>query len=247
MSKVNELVCPSGLRVKLRSLKGKDLDTLTDNRRVATGEAITTLLDDCTIELIDRSIYVNQAKFTWHNTLVGDRLAALIGIRTATHGDEYSFRVRCTDSDCRAMIDWSLELSELPTRSLSEASREIFLRDNRFPLEGCGRKLTVKLITGADQLALAKLVEKLGKSKTSRSTSGRALLGLSRRIVEVEGITDVLGWLEDQDLQDIRALVKAIDEVDCGIETGIEIVCPECALQQEVDLPLDKRFFAPDN
>jgi len=36
-----------------------------------------------------------------------------------------------------------------------------------------------------------------------------------------------------------------LDRVDCGVDTNIEIECPECFSIQEVDLPFERSFFMP--
>jgi hypothetical protein len=38
-------------------------------------------------------------------------------------------------------------------------------------------------------------------------------------------------------------LRTAFDEVDCGVETTIEVECPECLGVQSVDLPFGPSFF----
>ena len=42
-----------------------------------------------------------------------------------------------------------------------------------------------------------------------------------------------------------KAVVDEFDRVDCGVDTTIEIECPECFGTQDVDLPFDKGFFLP--
>jgi hypothetical protein len=39
--------------------------------------------------------------------------------------------------------------------------------------------------------------------------------------------------------------VEAADRVDCGVDTTIEVECPECREVQDVDLPFDSAFFLP--
>jgi hypothetical protein len=41
--------------------------------------------------------------------------------------------------------------------------------------------------------------------------------------------------------------VEEFDRVDCGVETDIEIECPECFSVQELELPFEKTFFMPGN
>lgn len=249
MPRETDVPCPSGLQVRLRSIKGKDLDGLRDKRRLATGEAISKLLDDCTIEVIEPSIYRKLSAFCWADALVGDRMKAMVSLRQATSGNKYDFRVRCRDRDCRKMIDWTLELSTLPIKLLKPESAELFLSGNVFETHVNDTLVKFCLNTGRSQAKLLKLAQQVGQKNDAgkvETDEGRALLGLLGKIVSVEGVTNVLDWLEELDLTEISDLAKHIDEADCGVETTIEVVCfgrDGCGLKQEVELPLDSRFF----
>lgn len=145
------------------------------------------------------------------------------------------------------MIDWSLDLNELPIKVLPEESKRLFVDGNRFQGHACDHDFTYKLRTGHDQLAFAKAALQRAQRKKGPTDRERTLLGVASRIVEVDGVDNILEWLEDQDLLDLRELIREMDSNDCGIETSIEVVCSGpngCGLQQEVELPLDGRFFA---
>lgn len=258
MSREMEFPCPSGLRVKLRGVKGKDLDGMRDRKRVASGEAVSKLLDDCTLEVFERSIYTRLPNFAWADVLVGDRTSAIINLRQITAGSTYDFRVRCADRDCRQMIDWTIELSDLPIKELPKESAERFLAGNVFDATLNGTLIKFALPTGRSQTKLVKYAAQLdanARQKADRtgerdggaaSVEGRTLLGLAGKIVSVEGVPNVLSWLGEQDLDDISQLRRAMDVVDCGVETGIEIECSGlegCGLRQEIELPLDSKFF----
>jgi hypothetical protein len=50
-------------------------------------------------------------------------------------------------------------------------------------------------------------------------------------------------FLEELDVADAEHLRAAFDEVDCGVETTIEVECPECLGVQDVELPFGPSFF----
>lgn len=253
MARENTLVCPSGLTVRFRSIKGKDLDSLRDRKRMATGESIVALLDACTLEITDRGIYGNSPNFRWIDTLVGDQMTAFVGLRRATAGDEFDFRIRCQDRQCRNMISWQLDLNELTVKQLSDTSRETYLSGNRFTATVADTKVEFSLQTGADAISKAKRIAKLQadikrENKGQSENQTKALLGLVLRIRNIEGVApeDKLDWLDELDLSDIRSLQEQMDEVDCGVDTTVEVICTgedSCGLTQEVELPLDNTFF----
>jgi hypothetical protein len=255
MARETELTCPSGLRVRLRSIKGKDLDGLRDKRKVATGEAISTLLNECTLEVLDAAIYKDlPTAFSWADTLIGDRMKAIVALRQATSGEEYDFRLRCRDPECREMIDWTINLSDLPEKRLTPENAAVFLSGNVFETLINDTLVKFKLRTGRDQAKLQKQILQMDAAardhdkKNRQSAENRAVIGVFARIISVDGVTNVMDWLGELDLSEINQLSKAMDAADCGIETTIQVVCENvngngCGLKQEVELPLDSTFF----
>ena len=65
--------------------------------------------------------------------------------------------------------------------------------------------------------------------------------------IEIDGVDAKAKrqFLEDLTMRDADFLVDEFDRVDCGVDTTIEIECPECFQTQEVELPFDKGFFLP--
>ena len=67
------------------------------------------------------------------------------------------------------------------------------------------------------------------------------------RVLEIDSVDAKAKrqFLEDLTMRDADFLVDEFDRVDCGVDTTIEIECPECFQTQEVELPFDKGFFLP--
>lgn len=233
----------------MRSLKGKDIDKLRDRRKAASGEALMSVLDDATVSILEKSIYSKLPNFTWHDVLIGDSTRATIALRQATSGDEYNFNVRCGDRSCRQPIRWTLNLSELEVRKLPPASAETFLNGNIFEATLAGTKLRYRLNTGRSRtlaLKYAQILDSRSRDKEDESHENRALFSLASKIISVDGVDNVLEWLEEQYLDDITKLVTTIDASDCGVETSVLVVCSGkngCGMKQEVELPLDRNFF----
>ena len=70
---------------------------------------------------------------------------------------------------------------------------------------------------------------------------------LAYRALDIDGVEakGKRAFLEDLTMRDADHLVDEFDRVDCGVDTTIEIECPECFATQEVELPFDKGFFLP--
>jgi hypothetical protein len=80
-----------------------------------------------------------------------------------------------------------------------------------------------RLFTGADERRLPQL------HRTAGDRTFSAMLGW--RVLEVEGVPekDKRRFLEDLSLRDADFLVDEFDRVDCGVDTAIEVECPECS------------------
>ena len=197
----------------------------------------------CWEETLDAGPYAlgEGGKLDLSKVLQGDRFFALLMVRVLTYGPEYAFGAGCQNDACRARIEWEVDLTKLPVRALSEESRAAFVRGNRFEttLPDAGKRVTFRLLTGDDERKLPAL---------QRSAPDRLLSAvLAYRVLDIDGVEPKgkRQFLEDLTLRDADFLVDEFDRVDCGVDTTIEIECPECFLPQEVDLPFDKGFFLP--
>ncbi|MGE0327256.1 MAG: hypothetical protein AB7K71_18385 [Polyangiaceae bacterium] len=237
------ITCPSGLTGRIRGMKVREERVLTDRKLAKSGGQIDQLLTACWEETHDAGLYSlsDAGRLNWGTVLQGDRFYALVMLRVLTYGPEYAFAVSCQNGGCRARIEWEFDLRELPVRELSEESRTAFAAGNRFEakLPDTGQRLWFRLMTGDDERKLPAL---------QRSNPDRVLSSvLNYRVLEVEGVEpkQKRQFLEDLSLRDADFLVDEFDRVDCGIDTTIEIECPECFTTQEVELPFDKGFFLP--
>jgi len=236
------VTCPSGLSGKIRGMKVREERILADRQLAKSGAQLDALLAACWEDTIDPGPYpLGDGPLNMSQVLQGDRFFALMQIRVATFGSTYAFAVPCQRDACRTRIDWEIDLSALPVKVLTEASRATFAAGNRFEttLPDGSRKLWFKLLIGDDEKKLPQL---------RRAAPDRMLSGLlAHRVLEVEGVEprDKRGFLEDLSMADATHLFGEFDRVDCGIETQIEIECPECGATQEVELPFGQGFFLP--
>jgi len=236
------ITCPTGLMGRIRGMKVREERILSDRKLAKSGGQVDELLAACWEETVDAGPYdFGDKEIDWGQVLQGDRFYALLRVRALTYGAEYAFAVSCQSEACRARIEWELDLGELPCRELSEESRAAFADGNRFEtvLPDAGKRVWFRLLTGADERKLPQL----------RRSAGDRLLSamLAFRVVEVEGVEsrERRRFIEDLTMRDADFLVDEFDRVDCGVDTTIEIECPECFATQEIDLPFDRSFFMP--
>jgi len=234
--------CPSGLTGRIRGMKVREERVLADRKMAKSGGQVDELLSACWEEMHEAGPYAfADDKVDWGRVLQGDRFYALLQVRVLTYGPEYVFAVPCQNAACRARIDWELDLTQLPVRALSDTSRAAFMAGNRFEtmLPDAGKHVRFKLLTGEDERRLPQL-QRAAPEKLLSSV-------LAYRVLDVDGVDarDKRRFLEDLSLRDADFLVDEFDAVDCGVDTTLEVECPECFLRQEVELPFDRGFFLP--
>ncbi len=236
------ITCPSGLTGRIRGMKTREERFLADRKLAKAGTQLDPILAACWEETLDPGPYdFGDNPIDWSKVLVGDRFFTLLQIRVASYGPDYTFSVCCDNRSCRAKIDWELSLLDLPVVALSEESRAAYLAGNRFEtrLPDAGRRVWFHLLSGNDERRMTQL--RKGASERPLSTL------LHARLDQIEGVDarDKLKFIEDLAISDVTFLLGVFDRADCGVETEIDIECPECLGSQSVELPLDKGFFLP--
>jgi len=184
---------------------------------------------------------VTDERLNWDEVLQGDRFYALLRIRTLTYGVDYAFTAACDNPACRARIEWELPLHDLPVRKLDGERLERFKAGNRVEvtLPDAGRRVWFRLLTGREEKRLPAL---------RRKSPDRMLAALlTLRVLEIEGVEDRRrrAFFDELSMGDADALLDAFDEAECGVETTIEIECPECFALQDIELPFERTFLMP--
>jgi len=234
--------CPAGLSGRIRPLQGRGELILANRKLARSGAQVAQLLRACWTETLDPGPYAFAGEIiNWDDVLQGDRFYALLQIRALTYGAEYAFKVQCVEDACRARFEWELSLNDLSVRPLTPELRDAFLAGNRFEttLPDSGRRVWFRLLTGREERRLPKL---------RRQAPNQMLASLlALRVVEVEDVEDrrKRAYLDDLSMRDADALLDAFDAVDCGVETTIEVECPECFGLQDVELPFERTFLMP--
>ncbi len=245
-----EIECPSGLQLRVRGLKGKEGRILSDKTAIRQGTAFDSLLASCTEAVIDPGPYAFEDRVDWDKVLLGDRFYALLQIRVASFGPDYSFKCQCREGGCRETFDWEVNLNELEVQHLSDEDRDVVRAGGEFTTHlGDGTTVKFRLATGVDE-----------KRAARNKTVDKALVDvLESRITSISGVGDfteddiknrkvIKGlhtYLEDLEWAELVNLLNALDSHDCGVKTEIEVECPACRGVQEVQLPFERGFFRP--
>jgi len=232
--------CPSGLVVRVRKVKVAQLKLLSDRRSVTSGAVYEEFLRYGASEVVDRGPYPDSAEFDWRRALLGDRFRALIGVRVATHGHDFSFDAKC--SECGEPIKWTLDLRELVSRDYPKATIDAWLA--RKPLETTlgGRRVTYAPMTGEEEQRVRGALEKLKNGTAGRPRqAGDQMTDTLFVRLNVEGVDkrDLRDWLDDVDGDELARMQDVMDRQSGGVETRIYVECGElnCGAKVLVEIP----------
>lgn len=231
------IVCPSGLTGTLRGFTVAEEGILSK----PGPKQLDDLLAACWLETTDFGPYGFEESVNWSRVLPGDRLYALLQLRIATYGNDYSFTVQCRNGACRKHIEWELSLDDLPVQRFAPEHRGVFSAGGTFDtvLPRCGKRVSFKLLTG-------EVGQKLPQARASSDAPAIAEM-LPLLIQQVEGCdpTEMEKFFASLSFGDVDHLLDEIDRVGCGVDTTIDITCPHCHFPQEVPLPFGERFMLP--
>lgn len=249
---MSKLPLPSGLVGDVRKIKGVEIANIAesaDGGGPADG-GFSSLLSGCWVETLDAGPYSFVAPGTtkpdWSRILKGDLLVGIVHLRqiSLTDGDEFDFDAHC--EECRKKIPWTVKLSELPMKTLPEASAEKVKAGVSFETIVAGRTLKYQLQTLAQEEPVLKLMKQMSRK---RATIVDILLG---QTTFVEGVKPDLrarwSFLSQLSMGELFDLQSEMAANDCGLDTSINVQCQnrDCLWEQAVHLPLlNRRFFSP--
>lgn len=252
---IETVECASGLVVKVRGLKVREFKLLADRGAMESGSVFETFLSSCLVEVVEPGpAYPNWSPgtaFSWKKALQGDRFAALLGIRLATHPENFEFDTTC--SRCQKTFGVEVDLRSLPRIPYPESSIQSFVDGKPITLEIGGRRVSYVLFTGAEEERVQNHLKKLERSdkRTRRDAPFDPFVDGILTRVKVDG--DLKGlelreWFEDLEAADVVRLQASIESTAGGIDTTIiaKHQTIACGATTMIELPfMSPRFWSP--
>lgn len=161
--------------------------------------------------------------------VVSDRVFLLFAIRRASLGDDYPFREACPK--CGVEQLFRQDLSGLEILKALEPTKRIF--DTKTP---SGKTVRFHLMTGRDEQNMVKI--KGGDEGRSK--------GMLMRLELINDKPVDMNAVKMLSLRDRNYLQEQFDLYEGGIDTTLEVECPNCEhlWKREVDVT-DVGFFFP--
>ncbi len=236
-----EITCPSGLSGNIRGLRVKDQDLLANRIRVRKGGVIDELFASCWLETTQKGPYDFEGNPDFLKVLQGDRLYLAMQIRKATYGNDFLLTIPCGSKECGGKkFELEVPLDEFPVKPYPEESLEKWKKQEGFTttLPNSGKIVVFKLFDGSDERNISKIREKEITHIMSK------LLRLRIKEIHEVGPADLPKFLEEMEYADMQHMQDAWEEVEGGVDTSVEVECPNCGLLQEGELPMDTDFFS---
>ena len=244
---------PGGL-CRVRAMGISDDKILATQRLAQTGQSIDYLFRHC-VQLTDGMDPLDL--------LNGDRNFLLYYLRGITHGNNYEFMIKCPNCGMSSLTTYDLnELAKTIQPPKPELGDEPFKVILPYMSQAMNKEVWVKIrfMRGRDVSAIADRQRFQKKVRATNAKQRDVVIdqslteNLSLVIVRF-GAADMTG--EVSDATKIRAMVDRMHAKDTatireflrtnapGIDTQIEIQCPECAYDFKTDLPITESFFRP--
>ena len=244
---------PNGkVNVKPMGLQAEKV--LATQRLATTGYSLDYLFKEC-VQLPEG--------FDPLDLLVGDRTFLLYYIRGITHGNMYEFAVTCSNDDCKSMSTHTYDLNLLADTIVHPQvdETEPFKVVLPYLSKVLGRDFWVKIrfMRGRDiqriweRQRFDKKISGVRNAKGRQSETQIAIdqsleQNLNLIIVEAMGdkspnkIQSLVAKLHAKDTATIREFIR---ENQPGIDTTINVTCPDCSIEMTLDLPISEGFFRP--
>lgn len=225
-------------QVEIKYMTAKEEDILASRSLLKKGVAIDRMI---------KSVCVDHVNV--ESLLTGDKNALMVAARVTGYGTDYPVQVGCPVCGARNEVNWDLSnygIQQPDDEWCKKHSVEWTDRGYKITLPKTGCVVNVRFLTGRDEEQLEKLSQNKKKANLGES---RMTDQFRMMIVDVNGNSDrgLISKFSDQmPAGDSRVLRKSYIDLRPDIDTTIHFVCPDCASESEVDMPMTAQFFWPE-
>lgn len=219
-------------KLNVRAMTGKEEQILATGRFVRKGVAIDMIFKECIKEPIDTT-----------QLLSVDRNYLLIFLRGISYTTDYDVEIRCPacTTNFSTIIDLdAIEVESCPADFGPEQLKGVL------PVSGFNFKY--RLSKGGDEQSVASYRDKRIQMFGDNGEDDTLLYRNALLIESIEGVTDkneIKILLKKLLVNDVVHLRNLINEPPFGVQTSIDMLCPSCAEEFKVELPLETSFFFP--
>lgn len=216
----------------VRAMTGEEEQILSTARFVKKGKAIDMIFQKCVQERIDTE-----------QLLSVDRNYLLIFLRGISYTPDYDVEIKCPE--CGVNFATVINLDSIGVENCPDN----FGPDNLVGvLPTSGFNFRYRLATGKDEQEITSYRERRIQMFGDQSEDDTLLFRTALLLDWIEGVTDrteIQVLLKRLPINDVSHLRNTINDPPFGVETQIDMVCPSCAEEFKIELPLETNFFFP--
>lgn len=216
--------------VQVKEITGVEEDMLAAPS-IPAGKKVTQLLANCLMRvggIADPPSLVNAAR----GMVTGDRVFLMLAIRRVTLGDDFPFQAQCTECNHKHLA--VVNLAELEIKPSKDPMKRVW--DNTLPVSK--KAVRWHVMTGKEEEALSRV--------SASSKNDQLSLGIAARLDMLGEQPSNLEAVKALGLGDRNFLRERFDEVEGGVETEVELACPNCGEEFKQDLDVSQSgFFFP--
>lgn len=222
---------PSDGVISIRPMTGEEEQILATPRFVRKGQAINMIFQRCIKE-----------NYRAENLLTVDRTYLLIYLRGISYSPNYDVEVKCPNCDKR--FNTTIDLNSLYVEGCPDdfgPALQDVLPTTKLPF-------AYRLSTGRDEQEITDYRDRRIKAFGDSSTDDTMTYRTAMLLDNIDGLTnknELQILLKNLPINDVAHIRNCINDPPFGVDTNIEIVCPSCLQDFEVDLPLEANFFFP--
>jgi hypothetical protein len=221
---------PSDGILHIRPMTGEEEQILATPRFVRKGHAINMIFAKCLKE-----------KYKPESLLTIDRTFLLIYLRGISYSPDYDVEVKCPE--CEKKFSTSINL-ELNVESCPDDYGPI-LED---VLPKSGYRFAYRLSVGRDEQEIQEYRDRRIKAFGDNAADDTLTYRTAQLVEHIEGLTDkrdLQTLIKNLPISDVSHIRGCINEPPFGVDTNIDINCPSCLHEFQVELPLEANFFFP--
>jgi len=219
-------------QIQMYPMTVKDEEILSTNRFLKTGAATRMVIDNCVASDIDA-----------RDILLYDSNYLLFFLRGISYGNDYNFKLKCSNSSCGMEFEHTVKINELEFEELPEDIKEPFVVE----LPKSKYKVTFVLPRLAHS---EEIYNRNRKRKKSTNSSDQRMV--DNLIVTTIKITDPDGNdIPPGDWEEFYESLIGMDRAELNekadFSTGVDklegVVCPYCESDYSGSIPIGIDFF----
>lgn len=223
---------PSNGILHVRPMTGAEEQIISNTRLIKKNQTLNVLFKECIGEQINPELLLAE-----------DRTYILIFLRGISYSTAYDVEVKCPE--CQKISQQKIHLNMLDVDYCPDDFGPEDLEDT---LPNSGLKIKYRLSTVRDEATVQEYRDKKIKDFGADVNDDTSMFRSALLLEEVQGVTNKLMIKEIVSrlpIGDTAYLRELLNEPPFGVDTKVGILCPFCAHEFRVDMPMELGFFFP--